>query len=311
MFDGNTAYVLLLGVVAAFNPCGFALLPAYITLIVTRSAQGTVSRREAVRRAITFGLAMTFGAVAVFSAFGLLFGAVNLRLQGSILPYTSYVTLVIGVGVVVLGTVMAVTGELRGPALRVQLWAPRSTIWSQIGYGATFAIASLSCTIGLFLAVVSQSLLASNPVEAVMPFVVYAVGMGATIVIVSVLSALAGSGVAAAIRNRTMLIMRAGGVLMILAGLYVVVFALAEILPRFGIESLNSVLLTTARWQSRVTVAIDAWGTPTLVVIVVVAGAAVLWAYLRAGTQPEAEHDGKQGLGPEETERVAGTPPAD
>ncbi len=280
MLDATAAsYALLLGVVAAFNPCAFALLPAYITLIVTGSAGSEVPRPVALRRAAGLGLAMTLGFLAVFTSFGLLFGAVSLSLQGSILPYVSYVTVAIGVLLTGLGVVVVVRGEMSGPGFRLQLPAPGRTFWSQVGYGAAFAVASLSCTIGLFLAVVSQALVASNPLGTVLPFIIYGVGMGASVLTVTLLAVLVGSGVTTALRQRTTTIMRVGGVLMILAGLYVVVFGLAEILPRFGIEALNPVLYTTSRWQSAVTEAIQSWGAPVLLALVVAVIAVVVWIW--------------------------------
>lgn len=270
MIDATAAtYALLLGAVAAFNPCGFALLPAYITVIITGSADARVSRPIALRRAVGFGLAMTVGFMAVFTTFGLLFGAVNIGLQGSVLPYVSYLTVVIGLVLVWLGIVLLRGGELRGPGLRVTGGAPTRAFWSQVGYGASFAVASLSCTIGLFLAVVTQALAASGPVGAVAPFLIYGAGMGASILTVSILAALAGSAAAAALRRRTPLLMRVGGALMILAGLYVVVFGLAEVLPRHGVDALNPVLIETAQWQSAVSQWIGSWGTPALVAFVI------------------------------------------
>jgi len=282
MLDASAAsYALLLGAVAAFNPCGFALLPAYVTLIVTGSADSAVAGPVALRRGVGFALSMTLGFLVVFTGLGLLFGAVSLSLQGSILPYVSYVTVAVGLLLVGLGVMVVVRGEPWGPGLRMQLSAPRATFWSQVGYGAGFAVASLSCTIGLFLAVVSQALVATNPLGVVLPFVIYGVGMGASVVAVTLLAVVAGSGVMAALRSNTSLIMRVGGALMILAGLYVVVFGLAEILPRHGIEVLNPVLLTTARWQSAVTGAIASWGTPLLVAVMTAVAGLAIWVYRR------------------------------
>lgn len=281
------AYALLLGMVAAFNPCGFALLPAYIAVIVTGSADSPYSRSIALRRAVGFGLAMTLGFMAVFTALGLLFGAVSLSLQGAILPYVSYATIAIGVALAWLGVVMALTGELRAPGLRVQLKVPKATFWSQVGYGASFAVASLSCTIGLFLAVVSQALLASNPVGAVLPFVIYGVGMAASVVAVSLLAALAGSTVATALRTNTGLVMRVGGVLMVLAGLYVLGFGLAEVLLQSGIEALDPLLLATTRWQGWLVETIQSWGTLVLVGIVAAVAVVVIRLHLRDGRPPE------------------------
>ncbi|WP_062467498.1 cytochrome c biogenesis CcdA family protein [Demequina maris] len=290
----DAAYALLLGAVAAFNPCGFALLPAYLTVIVTGSAgsaggsggdDAPVPRAVALRRALGFAAAMSLGFVAVFTALGLLFGGVSLGLQATVLPYVSYVTVVLGVLVAVLGVVMVRHGELRGPglgALSRASHAPGRTFASQLAYGASFAVASLSCTIGLFLVVVTQALAASGPVATLAPFVAYAIGMGASVVLVSLAAALAGTGLAAAVRRRTPQLMRAGGVLMVLAGVYVTVFGLAEILPRFGIHALDGVLLATARWQSSISLAIQSWGTPVLVGLVLAAAVASAWVVIAA-----------------------------
>lgn len=279
MLETDVAYALLLGAVAAFNPCGFALLPAYLTLIVTGSAGAVgpggdgagVPRAVAMRRALGFAGAMTVGFLAVFLGFGLLFGGVSLGLQASVLPAVSYVTVVLGIAVTALGVRMAWRGELSGPGLSALARgsrAPGRTWLSQAFYGASFALASLSCTIGLFLVVVTQALAATSPVATISPFLAYGLGMGASVVLVSLAAALAGTGVAAALRRRTPLLMRIGGVLMVLAGVYVTLFGLAEVLPRFGIDVLDPVVLTTTRWQSAVTFAVQDWGTPVLVALV-------------------------------------------
>ncbi len=92
MIDAPLALAFSAGLVAAFNPCGFALLPAYLTVIVTGSAgavgrdDAAVPRAIALRRALGFAVAMTLGFVAVFTAFGLLFAGVSLGLQATVLP---------------------------------------------------------------------------------------------------------------------------------------------------------------------------------------------------------------------------------
>lgn len=283
---GDAAYALLLGAVAAFNPCGFALLPAYLTLIVTGSAgavdspDGVVPRAIALRRALGFASAMTAGFLVVFLAFGLVFGAVNLGLQATVLPVISYITVVLGVLVATLGVLMAVHGEVRGPGLRALSrgsHAPGRTFASQALYGGSFALASLSCTIGLFLVVVTGALDAPGPVAAVVPFLTYGLGMGASVVLVSLAAALAGTGAAAALRRRTPLLMRIGGVLMVLAGVYVTLFGLAEVLPRYGIYALDPVVRVTTGWQFSLTQAIQGWGTPVLLVLAGLAVSGAIW----------------------------------
>ena len=55
------------GLVAALNPCGFALLPAYLTLVVRTERAGVLT---AVGRALAATVAMTLGFLAAFGAFG-------------------------------------------------------------------------------------------------------------------------------------------------------------------------------------------------------------------------------------------------
>ncbi len=277
------AFALLLGAVAAFNPCGFALLPAYITVIVTGSADESLTRPQALRRAVVFGLAMTAGFVAVFTGFGLLFGAVNVALQGAVLPYLPYVTVTLGVVLIGFGVAMALGHEV--PGLRVRPMsgkAPRADAWSQVLYGVSFALASLSCTIAPFFAVVTQALDASGPVGAIAPFVIYGAGMGTSVLLVSLAAAFAGAAVGRALRDRTGLILRIGGVVMVLAGVWVMVYGLAELLPRYGVRALDEVLFSSSRLQGSISSAITDWGTPVLVTVLSLVVAAVVLVFALA-----------------------------
>jgi hypothetical protein len=195
-------------------------------------------------------------------------------LQGSVLPYLTYITIAIGIGLVVFGIRMAAGQEVGLPGLRVAGRAPSVRFGSQTAYGATFALASMSCTIGPFLAVVAGALRAKGPVATALPFLVYAAGMGTSILIISISAALAGSTLVAALRRRTPAIMRAAGWLMILAGFYAAVYGLAEVLPRFGIDALGPVVDVTGTWQGAITRAIHGWGVPTLVTLAIFAALA-------------------------------------
>jgi len=268
---------LTAGILAAFNPCGFALLPAYLTFIVTGSAEEGVTRPVALRRATGFALGMTLGFAAVFTAFGLLFVLATAGLQGSVLPYLAYVTVAIGLVLVVLGVRMAAGHEINVPGLRFKGRAPAATFGSQTAYGASFALASMSCTIGPFLAIVASALNAPGPIAKTLPFLVYAVGMGTSILVISIVAALAGSTVVAGLRRRTPAIMRGAGWLMIVAGVYATLYGLAEILQQNGNTALSGIIDVTAGWQGDITRTIHGWGLPVLVTLAVVTTAAVLW----------------------------------
>ncbi len=62
------AAALTAGMLAAFNPCGFALLPGYLALFLA-DAQGA-GRSTAIRRAIAISASLTAGFVAIFGVVG-------------------------------------------------------------------------------------------------------------------------------------------------------------------------------------------------------------------------------------------------
>jgi cytochrome c biogenesis protein CcdA len=107
MNDVPVLLALTAGMVAALNPCGFALLPAYLTLVVAQGGDDA-SRSSAVGRALTMSGAMTAGFVAVFGAFGLI--AVPLAL--SLERYLPWATIIIGFALVGLGIYLLTGREL-------------------------------------------------------------------------------------------------------------------------------------------------------------------------------------------------------
>jgi len=87
------------GLVAALNPCGFAMLPAYLLLVVRGERAGERRGLAAVGRALaaTFGMALGF-----FTVFGL-FGALTISAAATVQRYLPYATVVIGVVLAALG----------------------------------------------------------------------------------------------------------------------------------------------------------------------------------------------------------------
>jgi cytochrome c-type biogenesis protein len=64
-------YVFGLGMVAVFNPCGFAMLPAWVAYFVASDQESTTAHRG-VLRALTVVAVLTAGFVAVFLVVGLM-----------------------------------------------------------------------------------------------------------------------------------------------------------------------------------------------------------------------------------------------
>ena len=62
--EGSFAYSLLLGMLAAVNPCGFVLLPTYLIAYLSVTDDATVGVR--LRRSIVVGTSVASGFLVVF-----------------------------------------------------------------------------------------------------------------------------------------------------------------------------------------------------------------------------------------------------
>jgi cytochrome c biogenesis protein CcdA len=211
---------LTAGMVAAFNPCGFALLPAYLTLLISPGSEG-----NPVGRAVVASAAMTAGFVAVFGAFGL----VVVPLAISLGTYLSWTTVVIGIGLVALGAWLLSGRELLLRLPRVAGAAPTGGAVSMFLYGVTYAVASLSCTVAPFLAVTTSTFRAQSVGAGIAVFIAYAVGMGVVVGVLAVAVALAEETVVRRLRGVLPHVNRISGGLLVLAGAYVTYYGVYEL----------------------------------------------------------------------------------
>lgn len=221
--DAPLGLALAAGLVAAFNPCGFALLPAYLTLLISQeSAGGTPA---AVWRALRMTAAMTAGFVTVFGLFGLVVTPLALSIQ----RHLPWVTIVIGVVLVGLGAWLLTGRELllRLPHLR----GPRSmgSLASMYGYGLSYAIASLSCTIGPFLVLTTSTFRTDSVIAGLAVFLAYALGMALVVGVLAVAVALARGGLVGRARTVLPYVTRISGLLLVVAGLYVAYYGYYEL----------------------------------------------------------------------------------
>jgi cytochrome c biogenesis protein CcdA len=212
------------GLLAALNPCGFAMLPAYLALVVRGDG---VDRRAAVARAVTATAAMAVGFLAVFGGFGLL----TVSAAATVQRYLPYVTVVIGIVLVALGIWLLAGREitmLRGAA-RGARWAPTARLGSMFTYGISYAVASLSCTVGPFLAVTAAAFRGGSVLGGMAVYVAYAAGFTLVVGVLAVAAALASSAAVDRMRRIVPYVNRISGALLLVVGVYVGYYGLYEI----------------------------------------------------------------------------------
>ncbi len=214
------------GVAAAFNPCGFAMLPAYMGLYLGVGAnEEKASFVSQLGKALLVGVSVTAGFVLLFALAGGVIGLGARSVVGDILPWLG---LAIGVALVIAGAWLLRGGELYTALAQqaaTRLGNPGSSnIRGYFLFGLSYGVASLSCTLPIFLAVIGSSFAASDIVTSFSQFVLYALGMGVVIIALTLSMALFRGAMLGGMRKVMPYVHPIGTWLMIVAGTYIVFY---------------------------------------------------------------------------------------
>jgi cytochrome c biogenesis protein CcdA len=217
------------GVASAFNPCGFAMLPAYIGLYLGDKNTAGVETNPVrnIARALLIGGLVTLGFIVLFSVVGLITQGARSVVR-DVLPW---VGLFIGIGLAIVGSWLLGGGKLyAGLAQRVaaRMGDPsQANVRGYFLFGLSYGTASLSCTLPIFLTVVGTSLAVSTLGASIRQFLAYGLGMGLVIVALTLGMALFKETVSGGMRKALPYIQPVGSWLMVVAGTYIVFYWLS------------------------------------------------------------------------------------
>ena len=219
MIDAPIALAFAAGMVATVNPCGFAMLPAYLSYFmgVDSSERSTVA---GLRSALSVGGIVSLGFVVVFGITGVLITA-GFR---SIIDWIPWLALVVGVAVIGLGIALLRGYDLNVELLKAQRGQKGRDFKSVFVFGVSYAVASLSCTLPVFLTVVAGQVTQTNLVSGLATFVVYGLGMALVLISLTVALALGKTSVVSRFRSAMKRVNTVSGVILIVAGIYIVWF---------------------------------------------------------------------------------------
>jgi cytochrome c-type biogenesis protein len=251
---------LLAGALAAFNPCGFVLLPAYLTSLILT---GDIAERKTsiYLRATRFSLGMTVGFIGVFGGFAL----VVAPFARSIEKFLPIITIIVGIALLSLAIPLILGKSFFLKKLANPNIAPTKSWLSQVGYGITFALVSLSCTVGPFLAISAAAISTKNPIKIITIFITYALGMATIVLALSLFVATAETRIFAIIRRSQGLIGRFSGVLLLIVAVYEIWYGYYEIRIFSGRAISDPIITFASGLQSRVTQLLSGLGVPFLI----------------------------------------------
>ncbi len=225
---GFLGFAFAAGLAAAVNPCGFAMLPAYMGLYLGSDSDNPDSSKSIIRplgKALLVGAAVTAGFIVLFGAAGTVIGVGARSVLADVLPWFG---LAIGITLAIVGAWMLAGGKLySGLAQRAAAHIGDPNQVNVRGYfmfGLSYGTASLSCTLPIFLTVVGTTFAVSSIGTSLGQFVLYALGMGTVIMALTLGMALFKGAMVGVLRKALPYIQPVGTWMMIVAGAYIVFY---------------------------------------------------------------------------------------
>lgn len=230
------------GLLAAVNPCGFVLLPTYLMYYLGLSGRpGESGAREgAVARALVVSLSLSAGFMSVF----LVVGSISRLFTDWINQNAKYVSLVIGLALVVLGVSMLFGYRLplTTPKLDVGGRTKDRTVLSMFLFGVAYAVASIGCTIGPFSATVLGTIDTSGFAAGLVAIVLYGGAMSLLVTALTVSLAVAQGGLLKVLRRGMTYVEMGSAIVMILSGLYLAWYWFNDIREKYDDEITGNVI---------------------------------------------------------------------
>jgi cytochrome c biogenesis protein CcdA len=256
------------------NPCGFAMLPAYLAYFLGLEGDDR-DVRASVSRSLWVALSVAAGFLLVFSL-----AAVALhQLSASVYEWAPWATIVIGLALAVLGFAMVRGYEPVLTLPKLDRGGRAQDGRSMFVFGISYAVASLSCALPVFIGAVVGTFRRENTVSSAATFVAFALGTALVLVALTVSLGLARQGIIRRLRQLLPYVTRASGVLLVVAGLYLVHFGWHERRVRAGEDGGGSTAVDTVTgWSTDVARWVNDVGPTRLGLLLSLGLAAVLTA---------------------------------
>ena len=271
------------GLVAAFNPCGFAMLPAYLSYFVSLESEEEANIGRNIFRGLVVGLTLTVGFILFFGAVGLLTSTIVS--QGAIESRLSWATFIIGILMLPLGIAMLFGYEPKLLIPRLNKGGTSRQLPSIFLFGVSFAVVSLGCTAPLFFTTVVGSFESRNVWEGTLVFLAYGGGMSLIVMILTLATAIGRNEIATSMRKVLPYVSKISGGFLVLAGGFLILYGWWEIqVARSNFDS-NWFVDISQQFQANIT----NWLSDVGEIRVAVAIAFILWAVALRALWPMLE----------------------
>ncbi len=259
VIEGNFAYSFMLGMLAAVNPCGFVLLPAYLLYFLGIDGGPQHISRAPLQRALRVSASVSAGFLLVF----LVVGTISRLFTQWIELRAKYAGFVIGLILIVLGIAMLFGWK---PSFTTSMPGAKRdhSTRAMFVFGIGYAIASIGCTIGLLTTAILGSIGTNGFVSGVISITMYGLGMSLLVTALTVTLAAAKTGVARVLKRSLRYIDKVAAVFISLTGIYLTWYWYGAISER---GSLGTVVSRVENWQNSVSLWLQRQGASRLALI--------------------------------------------
>jgi cytochrome c biogenesis protein CcdA len=273
VIDAPLAIAFGAGMLATVNPCGFAMLPAYLGYFLGQEGNDR-DVRASIGRSLGVGLSVSGGFLAVFSLVGLAI----YHLSASVDRWTPWATIVIGAGLVLLGVAMLRGFEPVVSLPKLNRGGRQRTGPSMFVFGVSYAVASISCALPLFTGAVAGTFRRENLLSSLAVFVAYSLGMTLVLLTLTVSMGMARQSMVRWLRRTLPYVTRASGLLLVVAGAYLAHYGWYEMRVRDGKGGGSEAVDVVTGWSSSIANWVYEIGPTRLGLVLALALAGVLTA---------------------------------
>lgn len=298
---GAVTFAFGAGLLATVNPCGFVMLPAFLSLQVAPDGADTRSLAGRWTDGLNVGVVLS----AAFSAVLVTAGAILALGLRSLIDVIPWLVVLVG-GALIIAGIAVLRGHHAGVRIRGAFSVverPRSPRAKVAAFGAGYALASLSCTLAVVLSVAGQAT-AGNAVRFAAVFAAFAAGSSSALLALSISVAVANGVVARVMKRLGPAMQTISGTMLVISGLYLIVFWAPKVL---GTGEGQKAPLSTQLDRASSIVANFAAGHVTHFAILLAAIAAAALVARWPNTSSEA--DGELDAGTVASPSDAGAPP--
>ena len=249
MISVDLAFPLAAGLIAAFNPCGFAMLPAYLSYFLGLESDNDDNREVGILNGLKVSLTLSLGFVFVFAIIGILTNTIIS--EASVEKQAGYITLGIGITLVLLGVAMVAGYHPVLKIPRIQMGTSNRQLPSIFLFGISYAFVSIGCSAPIFFLTVGGSFSRDGIVNGSAVFISYALGMSIVITVLTVGISIARSSITEKYKSIMKYLNPISGIFLSISGFFLSAYGWWEIQVSRGNYGTNPLVDLSLRGSGR------------------------------------------------------------